>query len=69
MDRGICVPVSGREAEERKKDARRSAPRVPPIGGAMALGVHRMCDGKIDETREVWDTLGFLQQIGIVPPG
>jgi hypothetical protein len=31
--------------------------------------VHRMVDGKIAETWEVWDTLGFLQQIGVVPQG
>ncbi len=26
-----------------------------------------MADRKIAETWEVWDTLGFLQQIGVVP--
>jgi hypothetical protein len=28
--------------------------------------IHRMQDGKIAETWEVWDTLSFLQQIGVV---
>jgi hypothetical protein len=28
-----------------------------------------MSGGKIAETWEVWDTLGFLQQIGVVPAG
>jgi hypothetical protein len=28
-----------------------------------------MDGGKIAETRELWDTLGFLQQIGVVPVG
>ncbi len=29
--------------------------------------IHRVRDGKIAETWEVWDTLGFLQQLGVVP--
>jgi steroid delta-isomerase-like uncharacterized protein len=32
-----------------------------------ALSVHRIRDGKIAETHQVWDTLGFLQQLGAVP--
>src|SRR5262245_51786001 len=32
-----------------------------------AISIHRMEDDKIAETWEVWDTLGFLQQIGVVP--
>jgi hypothetical protein len=32
-----------------------------------AIAIHRMRGGKIAETWEVWDTLGFLQQIGVVP--
>jgi steroid delta-isomerase-like uncharacterized protein len=43
---------------------------VPPTGKSIrvdAITIHRMGDGKIAETWEVWDTLGFLQQIGVVP--
>ncbi len=46
---------------------------VPATGNAVrvdAICIHRMVDGKIAETWEVWDTLGLLQQIGAVPsPG
>ena len=43
---------------------------IPATGNAIeveALSVHRMQDGKIAETWTVWDTLGFMQQIGAVP--
>jgi steroid delta-isomerase-like uncharacterized protein len=43
---------------------------IPPTGKAIsvdAISIHRMADGKIAETWEVWDTLGFLQQLGVVP--
>ena len=43
---------------------------VPATGAKIrvdAITIHRMADGKIAETWEVWDTLGFLQQIGVVP--
>lgn len=43
---------------------------IPPTGKPIsvdAISVHRMDGGKIAETWEVWDTLGFLQQIGVVP--
>ena len=43
---------------------------IPPTGKKIevsAISVHRMRDGKIAETWEVWDTLGFLQQLGVVP--
>jgi steroid delta-isomerase-like uncharacterized protein len=43
---------------------------IPPTGRPIrvdAISVHRMANGKIAETWEVWDTLGFLQQIGAVP--
>ena len=32
-----------------------------------AIAIQRMSGGKIAETWEVWDTLTFLQQIGVVP--
>ena len=43
---------------------------VPPTGKPIrvdAISIHRVTGGKIAETWEVWDTLGFLQQIGVVP--
>jgi steroid delta-isomerase-like uncharacterized protein len=43
---------------------------IPPTGKSIrvdAITIHRMTGGKIAETWEVWDTLGFLQQLGAVP--
>lgn len=43
---------------------------IPPTGKSVrvdAISIHRMRNGKIAETWEVWDTLGFLQQLGVVP--
>ena len=43
---------------------------IPPTGNKIdvsAISIHRMRDGKIAETWEVWDTLGFLQQLGVIP--
>jgi steroid delta-isomerase-like uncharacterized protein len=43
---------------------------IPPTGKKIevdAITIHQMRDGKIAETWEVWDTLGFLQQLGVVP--
>jgi steroid delta-isomerase-like uncharacterized protein len=43
---------------------------IPPTGNDVrvdAISVHRMKAGKIAETWEVWDTLGFLQQLGVMP--
>jgi predicted ester cyclase len=43
---------------------------IPPTGkkvSVSAISIHQMRDGKIAETWEVWDTLGFLQQLGVVP--
>ena len=45
---------------------------IPATGNKVrvdAISIHRMAGGKIAETWEVWDTLGFLQQIGAVPAG
>jgi steroid delta-isomerase-like uncharacterized protein len=46
---------------------------LPPTGKQVkvdAISIHRMRDGKIAETWEAWDTLGFLQQLGAIPqPG
>ena len=43
---------------------------IPPTGkhiDVSAISIHRMRDHMIAETWEVWDTLGFLQQLGVVP--
>jgi len=43
---------------------------IPPTGRKIsvdAITIHRMADHKIAESWEVWDTLGFLQQLGVVP--
>ena len=45
---------------------------IPPTGKKIAvdaISIHQLRDGKIAETWEVWDTLGFLQQLGVVPTG
>jgi steroid delta-isomerase-like uncharacterized protein len=43
---------------------------IPPTGNPIrvdALSVHRIEGGKIAETWQIWDTLGFLRQVGVVP--
>ena len=43
---------------------------IPPTNKKVwvdAISIHRMAGDKIAETWEVWDTLGFLQQLGVVP--
>ena len=43
---------------------------IAPTGNKVkvdAISIHRVDDGKISETWQVWDTLGFLQQLGVVP--
>ena len=45
---------------------------IPPTGKKIsvdAITIHRMANGKIAESWEVLDTLGFLQQLGVVPAG
>jgi steroid delta-isomerase-like uncharacterized protein len=46
---------------------------IPPTGRSVrvdAITIHTVKNGLITWTREVWDTLGFLQQLGVVPtPG
>jgi predicted ester cyclase len=42
---------------------------IAPTGRKVrvaAISIHRMRDGKIAETWQVWDTFGFLQQLGVV---
>jgi steroid delta-isomerase-like uncharacterized protein len=43
---------------------------IPATGKPIrvdAIAIHKVTDGKISESWEVWDTLGFLQQIGVAP--
>jgi steroid delta-isomerase-like uncharacterized protein len=43
---------------------------IPPTGRKVevdAISIHRMEDGKIAENWTVWDTLGFLRQLGVIP--
>ena len=43
---------------------------IPPTGRSIrvsAISVMKIRDGKIAEHRCNWDTLGFLQQLGVVP--
>ena len=43
---------------------------IPATGKTIrvdAISVHRLSGGTIAETWEVWDTLGFLQQLGVIP--
>jgi hypothetical protein len=36
----------------------------------MGIWIHRLGGGKIVESWNVWDTLGMLQQLGVIPaPG
>ena len=43
---------------------------IPPTGKDVrvdAISIFRFDGGRIAEMWEVWDTLGFLQQLGVVP--
>lgn len=46
---------------------------IPPTGKSVrvdAISVLRVTDGRIAEIWQTWDTLGLLQQLGVVPtPG
>jgi steroid delta-isomerase-like uncharacterized protein len=45
-------------------------PPIPPTGRQVTVPgvwVHRIAGGKIVESWNVWDTLGMLQQLGVVP--
>jgi predicted ester cyclase len=44
---------------------------IPPTGNKLtmtAVAIHRIADGKIVEHWSDKDTLGFMQQIGVLPP-
>ncbi|MCI0528530.1 MAG: ester cyclase, partial [Nitrospira sp.] len=34
---------------------------------APGIWIHRIADGKIVESWNVWDALGMLQQLGVIP--
>ena len=43
---------------------------IAPTGKAVSVDgiwLHRIADGKIVESWNCWDTLGMLQQLGVVP--
>lgn len=43
---------------------------IPPTGRAVkveGIWIHRISDNKIVESWNVWDVLGMLQQLGVVP--
>ena len=43
---------------------------IPPTGKSVevqGIWIHRFANNKIVESRNVWDTLGMLQQLGVVP--
>ncbi|TMC20474.1 MAG: ester cyclase [Chloroflexi bacterium] len=47
-------------------------PPIPPTGKQVSVeGVwtHHLAGGKIVESSNVWDTLGMLQQLGVIPTG
>ncbi len=54
----------GTQTEELQGD-----PPIPPTGKAVVvpgIWIHRIADGKIVESWNVWDTLGMLQQLGVI---
>ena len=45
-------------------------PPIPPTGRKVSVDgvwIHRIAGGKIVESWNVWDTLGMLQQLSVVP--
>ncbi len=43
---------------------------IPPTGKSVkvdGIWIHRIKNGKIVESYNAWDTLGMLQQLGVVP--
>lgn len=45
-------------------------PPIPPTGKQVTVPgvwIHRIAGGKIVETWNVWDTLGMLRQLGVIP--
>jgi steroid delta-isomerase-like uncharacterized protein len=45
-------------------------PPIPPTGKKVrvtGIWIHRISGGKIVESWNVWDMLGMLQQIGVIP--
>lgn len=45
-------------------------PPIPPTGKQVVVPgvwIHRITGGKIVESWNVWDTLGMLQQLGVIP--
>jgi len=43
---------------------------IPPTGKyveVLGIWIHRIANNKIVESYNVWDTLGMLQQLGVVP--
>lgn len=64
-DAGDTVIVRWVGSGRHTGDVQGIAPTGRPIR-VDAITIHRMSGGKIAETWECWDTLGFLQQIGAV---
>ena len=42
-------------------------PPIPPTGKQASVLVHRITGGKIVESWNVWDTLGLLRRLDMIP--
>jgi steroid delta-isomerase-like uncharacterized protein len=45
-------------------------PPIPPTGkkvNVAGIWIHKLKDGKIVESWDVWDTFGMLKQLGVIP--